>query len=52
MDISEGLVLIAAVGGIAGLFVYLGRGRARIMRYHDIPTPRINEMTHGGGGGA
>ena len=46
----EGLVLIAAVVGIVALFVYLGRGRARIMRYHDIPTPRINEMTHGGGG--
>jgi len=50
MDISEGLVLIAAVGGISALFVYLGRSRERILHYHGIPTPWINEMTHGGGG--
>lgn len=49
VGITEALVLIAPVAGIAGLLFYLGRGRARIMRYHDIPTPRINEMTHGGG---
>jgi hypothetical protein len=52
MAMSEGLVLIVPVAGIVALFVYLGRSRARIMRYHDIPTPRINEMTHGGDGGA
>jgi hypothetical protein len=50
MGLPEALVLIVPVGAIVALFVYLGRSRARIMRYHDIPTPRINEMTHGGGG--
>lgn len=49
MGMVEGLVLIVPAASLAALFVYLGRGRTRVMRYHDIPTPRINEMTHGGG---
>ena len=51
MAVPVELVLIAPLGGIIAVFVYLGRSRARIMRYHDIPTPRINEMTRGGGSG-
>jgi hypothetical protein len=51
MAVPVELVLIVPLGGIVTVFVYLGRSRARIMRYHDIPTPRINEMTHGEGGG-
>jgi len=44
-------MLIVPLSGILAVFVYLGRSRARIMRYHDIPTPQITEMTHGEGGG-
>lgn len=43
-----GLILVAAAFVVA--FVFLGRTRPRVMRYHDIDTPRINEMNHGGGG--
>ena len=50
MAVPVELVLIVPLGGIVAVFVYLDRSRARIMRYHDIPTPRINEMTHGEGG--
>jgi hypothetical protein len=50
MAVPVELVLIVPLGGVVAAFVYLGRSRARIMRYHDIPTPRINEMTHGEGG--
>ena len=49
MGMPEGLVLIPVVVAIATAFVYLGRSRARVMQYHDIPTPRVSEMTHGGG---
>jgi hypothetical protein len=49
MGLPESLVLIFAVVGIAVTFLHLGRSRARVMQYHDIPTPRVNEMTHGGG---
>jgi multisubunit Na+/H+ antiporter MnhC subunit len=49
MGLPESLVLISAVVGIAVTFLYLGRSRARVMQYHGIPTPRVNEMTHGGG---
>ena len=52
MGMVEGLVLIVPVACLAALFVYLARSRTRVMRYHDIPTPQINEMTHGGGGSA
>lgn len=52
MGFIAGLVQVAVVTGITAWFVHLGRGRARIMRYHDIPTPRVIEMTHGGDGGA
>jgi len=46
MAIFEGLVVIALVLGIASL-IHLSRSRARVMRYHDIPTPRVNESNHG-----
>ena len=46
MAIFEGLVVIALVLGIASL-IHLARSRARVKRYHDIPTPRVNESTHG-----
>ena len=29
---------------------YLRRGGARVMGYHDIPTPRVTESTHGAEG--
>ena len=50
MAIPVELVLIVPLGGVVAVLVYLVRSRARIMRYHDIPTPRINEVTHGEGG--
>jgi len=50
MAIPVELLLIVPLGGVVAVFVYLGRSRAGIMRYHDIPTPRINEVTHGEGG--
>ena len=49
MGVVEGLVVIAIVLGIASL-IHLSRSRARVMRYHDIPTPRVNETTHGAEG--
>ena len=49
MGVVEGLVLIVPVASLVALLVHLGRSRTRVMRYHDIPTPQINEMTHGGG---
>jgi hypothetical protein len=51
MAVFEGVVVIALVVGIASL-VHLSRSRARVMRYHDIPTPRVNESTHGADGTA
>jgi hypothetical protein len=51
MAVFEGLVVIALVVGIASL-VHLSRSRARVMRYHDIPNPRVNESTHGADGTA
>jgi hypothetical protein len=46
MAIFEGLVVIALVLGLASL-IHLSRSRARVMRYHDIRTPRVNGSTHG-----
>ena len=46
MATFEGLVVIALVLGIASL-IHLSRSRARVMRYHDIRTPRVHESTHG-----
>ena len=40
--------VVVAVG--AGLN-HLRRTRARVMDYHQIETPRINEPTRGGDGG-
>ena len=51
MGVAEVIVMILLVVGIATL-IYFSRGRARVMGYHDIPTPRVNETTHGEGGGA
>ena len=45
-------VLAIPVLGCAALFLFLGRTRDRVTGYHDIPTPRVNEFTHGGEGGA
>lgn len=49
MGVAEGVVVILVVVGIASL-IYFSRSRARVMGYHDIPTPRVNEITHGEGG--
>lgn len=49
MGVVEGVVVIALVLGIASL-IHLSRSRARVMRYHDIPTPRVNDVTHGAEG--
>lgn len=46
MDVLAGLVIVAVVLGI-GFMVYLSRSRARVMGYHDISTPRVDETTHG-----
>lgn len=46
MDVFAGLVIVALVLG-TGFMVYLSRSRARVMGYHDISTPRVNETTHG-----
>lgn len=50
MGVAEGIVVVLVVLAIASL-VYLSRSRARVMGYHDIPTPRVNETTHGAEGG-
>jgi hypothetical protein len=47
--VAEGLALILLVSGIGSL-IYLSRSRARVMGYHDIPTPRVNESTNGAEG--
>jgi hypothetical protein len=52
MDATAALVTVGLGAGLAvlvGVGVYLSRSRARVMGYHDIPTPRTNESTHGGG---
>ncbi|HET6918471.1 MAG TPA: hypothetical protein VFI46_03290 [Jiangellaceae bacterium] len=49
MGVAEGIVVILLVLG-GGSILYLSRSRARVMGYHDIPTPRVNESTHGEGG--
>lgn len=45
---SLGALLVGSA--LVGTFLHLVRSRAGVMRYHNINTPRINEMTHGGGG--
>jgi hypothetical protein len=49
MDVVGGVVVVLLVLGVASL-IYLSRSRARVMGYHDIPTPRVNESTHGAEG--
>ena len=51
MAIVEVVVLIAIILGITTVVIYFSRSRDRVMGYHDIQTPRINETTHGEGGG-
>lgn len=46
---AEVFVVILLALGIVSL-IYLSRSRARVMSYHDIPTPRVNESTHGAEG--
>ena len=46
MGVAEGIVVILLVLG-SGSLLHLSRSRARVMGYHDIPTPRVNECTHG-----
>ena len=41
-----GLLLVASALVVS--FLRLVRSRARVMEYHNIDTPRINTMTHGG----
>ena len=49
MGVAEGIVVILLVLGTASL-IYISRSRSRVMGYHDIATPRVNETTHGEGG--
>jgi hypothetical protein len=49
MDVVGGVVVVLLVLGVASLS-YLSRSRARVMGYHDISTPRVNESTHGAEG--
>ena len=44
------LVIVAVVVLLAAAFLHLRKTRAEVMGYHDISTPHVNEMTHGGGG--
>lgn len=46
------LSLVVVAGALVAVLVHLGRGRARVMGYHDIETPRLNERTRGENGGA
>jgi hypothetical protein len=46
-----GTIVVSVFGlGLLGMYVHLLRSRTRVMAYHKIPTPRINELSHGGGG--
>lgn len=47
----ELLVGALVAGALVATFLRLRRSRADVMDYHGIETPRINEATHGGGGG-
>ena len=49
MGAGEGITIVLLVLGIASL-IHFSRSRARVMGYHDIPTPRVNESTHGAEG--
>ena len=49
MGVAEWLVVTLLVVGVVSL-VYLSRGRARVMDYHDVPPPRVNESTRGAEG--
>jgi hypothetical protein len=50
MGILEGLLLLGFVVGLVAVLIYFARTRTRVMGYHDIPTPRIDETTRGGDG--
>ena len=49
MGVVEVIVIGLVVTGITSL-LFFSRSRARVMGYHDIPTPRVNESTHGAEG--
>ena len=49
MGAGEGITIVLAGLGIASL-IHFSRSRPRVMGYHDIPTPRVNESTHGAEG--
>jgi hypothetical protein len=44
--IVAGLVVVGVAAGLN----HLRRTRGRVMDYHHVETPRVNESTHGGGG--
>jgi hypothetical protein len=44
------IVIVAVVVMLVAAFLHLRRTRSKVMGYHDIETPRVNEATHGGGG--
>lgn len=46
MGAGEVVGAVLLVTGIASL-IRFSRSRSRVMGYHDIPTPRVNESTHG-----
>ncbi len=50
MGIVITLGLVLAVGTLVATGVHLSRTRDRVMGYHGVDTPRVNERTHGGGG--
>lgn len=50
MGVLEGLLLLGFVVGIVAVLIHFARTRSRVMGYHHIPTPRINETTRGGDG--
>jgi hypothetical protein len=47
----ELLVGVLVAGALVATFLRLRRGRADVMDYHGIETPRISEATRGGGDG-
>jgi hypothetical protein len=52
MGVLEGLLLLGFVVGIVAVLIHFARTRSRVMGYHHIPTPRINETTRDSDGGS
>ena len=42
MGIVEGVVVVLLVVALGSVIYFLSRSRARVMGYHDIPTPRVH----------